>query len=396
MTISYHQVLITPLKNDNEYGIEVDVTDFLAAGGIGNVVQSIDAGNYDIGLYTYADLTLTLINYDGRFNNNTHAESMFYHTRDRAKVTVKFYDNAGAASIVFKGIINDEATTQNFTNETVQIRVLSRDSILRKTIVVGGLITDGMLFSNAIKALLNRSSITSVITYDASLISVALDYTVDVASVFSDKDTREVLDQLLSASGSVFRINSNDKMVVSPRTITDKDALALYGGGDPLQQDNILSIKSFNDGLQRTFNTFTVNGRTASDADYIIRYGSNIKEFTFDSITSTVTATAIATYLLGQFKAPKNELEVVVPVDVAKNAEILDPVTISFPKKFIGYKGTRVPIAGVAIAGADYTPYASGGIVINNNKVWKITAITQDTKNFQTILRLREDSIAST
>lgn len=393
MAISYHQVLITPLKNDTEYGVEVDVTDFLASGGIGNVAQTIDAGDYDIGLYTYADLTLTFINYDGRFNNNTQCESMFYHTRDRAKVTVKFYDTAGSTSIVFKGIINDEATTQNFTADTVQIRVLSRDSILRKTIVAGGLITDGMLFSNAIKALLSRSSIANVIDYDASLISVALDYPVDIASVFSDKDTREVLIELLNASGSIFRINSSDKMVVSPRTVNVKTALALYGGGDKLQQDNIYSIKSFNDGLQRTFNTFTVNGQTASDADYIVRYGSNIKEFTFDSITNTTTAAAIATYLLAQFKAPKNELEVLVPVDVAKNAEILDPVTIKFPRKFIGYKGARVPIAGVAIAGVDYAPYASGGIVINDNKIWKITSISQDTKSFQTTLRLREDSI---
>jgi hypothetical protein len=77
-------------------------------------------------------------------------------------------------------------------------------------------------------------------------------------------------------------------------------------------------------------------------------------------------------------------------VDTAKDVEILDPVTVSFVKKYIGYKGARVPIAGVAVAGTDTAPYNSGGIVFNSNKSWKVTAITQDTKNFLITLRLRE------
>lgn len=390
MSISYHQVLITPLKKENEYGTEVDVTDSLAFGGIGRVSQTIDAGNYDIGLYTYADLTLTFINYDGRFNNNFHSSSMFYYTRDRARVTVKFFDTAGIESAVFKGIINDEATRQDLRKDTVKIKVLSRDSILRKTKVAGGLITNGTLLSGAIKALLNRAVITNVITYDESLISVAIDYAIDDASVFSDKDTRTVLEELLNASGSVFRINNDDKMVVSPRAVTVKAALALYGGGDALQQDNIIEIKNFNDGLHRSYNTVTINEQTASSSFYIERYGSSIKSFSFDSITSTANAAQTAEHLLGEFQKPKNELEVIVPVDTAKDAEILDPVTVKFVKKAIPYKTNRVPIAGVAIAGSDYVPYSSGGIVIDDNKTWKITAISQDTKKFLATLRLRE------
>ena len=71
MTIAYSEILITPLNDENNYGNTFDATDYLKSGTIGNVSQTIDKGNYDIGLFTYADLNITLINFDGRFNDNT-------------------------------------------------------------------------------------------------------------------------------------------------------------------------------------------------------------------------------------------------------------------------------------------------------------------------------------
>ncbi len=384
---------------------------------MGNVSQTIDNGNYDIGVYTYADLVITLINYNGLFNDDTQSSSMFYFTRDRAKVRVEYQDQAGGTNIVFNGIINDEATLQDFAKDTIKIRVLSRDSILRKTKVAGGVISDGSSISTALQALLNRPAITNVMGYDASKISVGYDAVIDDATPFSEKDTRNVLESLLAASGSVFYIDSENDMVVATRAVnteallllengegailledditpigleTNNISLKLYGGGDPFQRDNIVSIKNYNTGLQRTFNTITVNDETATDDIYVDRYGIGLKTYSFDFITSTLTHLAIAEYYLGQFKAPKNELEVIVKADVAKNVGILDPVTVSFKPRHKSFNRHRVPLAGVAIAGSDYAPYIIGGLKINDNKNWKIIGISQDTKSFLTTLRLRE------
>ena len=390
MSISNIKVKVTPLKTELEYGDEIDITDYVLANTIGSVDEKIDSGNYDIGLYTYADLTITLANYDGRFNDDTYSSSIFYYTRDRALIVVEFYDTNNTTVALFKGLVNDEATTQDFNKDIVKLKVLSRDSILRKTNVPGGLINNGSTISSAISKILNRSNITNVLNYDNNLITVGIDSIIDDASVFSDTDTRSTLEKLLNASGSVFRINNNDTMVVSSRDPNIKPNLELFGGGNLLQENNIVNIDKFNDGLQRTFNSFVVNENVVKDDNFINRYGSNIKTYDFKFITSTNTSSVIAEYLLNQFKDPKNELEVTIPIDLSNNLEMLDPVVISFIKKTIGYNGNRVPIAGIAIAGKDLVPYSSNGIIIFSSKKWKIIGIKKDTKNFLATLRLRE------
>jgi hypothetical protein len=390
MTIAYSEILITPLNDEDNYGNTFDATDYLKSGTIGNVSQTIDKGNYDIGLFTYADLNITLINFDGRFNDNTKSSSMFYYTRDRALVEVNYYDNDNNKYLIFSGIINDEATQQDLINDTVKLKVLSRDSIIRKTKVSGGLIKNGDSFLQAINIILGQPKIQNVLNYNPSNITVGYNNVIDNAEQFTDQNTRTVLDALLNASGSVFRVDKNNNMIVSPRVVTSKPALELYGGGNLLQQNNIIKIQKFNDGLQRTFNTFVINKITSEDKGYIDRFGVDIKNYTFDFITQETTSQEIGAYLLNEFKDPKNEVEITVPTNTAKDSEILDPVTVSLKKNAIGWEDKRVPIAGVAIAGSDYVPYSSGGTIFNNNKNWKITGIIQDTKKLETTLRLRE------
>ncbi len=420
MSIAFYTILVTPLKTNTTYGTQVDISDFVIANNFKKIKQSIDSGSYDIGIYTYADLNLTLVNYDGRFNDETDSASMFYFTRDRAKVQVKYTNEAGSQTTIYDGLINDEATLQDFENDTVKIRVLSLDSIFRKVKVSGGLINDGSLFSDAIKALLNRPSITSILGYDATKISVGYDGSINDAVPFSEKDSREVLERLLNASGSVFYIDNSGDMVVKDRSVTtfslvytdltddlgvvleddqgdalqsatfSGELLELFGAGDPFQRDNITKIKNYNNGLQRTFNTVTVNEQTATDSTFVNRYGIGLKTYNFDFITNSATATAIAEYYVGQFKVPKPELEVFVKTDVANGINILDPVSIDYRKRHKSYKGNKIPLAGSSIAGSEKTPYIVGGIKITPNKTWKVIGIEYDTKTFLTALRLRQ------
>jgi len=392
MSIPQYTVFITPLKNDTEYSSTIyEATDLVKAAGITAIKQEIDSGNYDIGLYTYADLTITFINYSGKFNPETDSSSVFPHARDRAKVEVKFTDTDAATTVVFKGIVNDEGTFQDLQNQTIRFRVLSQDSILRKTKVAGGLLDNGMLFSVAIKNLLNRPAITAVLDYDAAKINVGLDKTIDDVTSFSNQDTQVVLEALLNASFSVFSIDSTNDMVVSDRDVKAGGALELFGGGDPGGRDNIISIRKFNDGLHRAFNTVTINDATATDETYVTRYGARIKKFTMAFITTGATEASIAATILAGFKVPKKELEVVVPVDTGKSVEVLDPVTVNFSKQYTQWKGqSRVPLAGSAIAGTDVVPASGGGVRIYPSTAWKVTGIAHNPKTFTSTLRLRE------
>lgn len=390
MSISSYQVFITPLKTNDTYGDAVDVSDFVIAGGVGKIKQSIDSGIFDIGLYTYADLSLRLVNYEGRFNDETFSTSMFYFTRDRAKVQIKYIDEAAGTNIVFDGLINDEATTQDFEKDEVKLRILSLDSIFRKVKVTGGTIADGNTTIQALTSLLNRPAITNVLGFDAGKISVGFNAVIDDATSFSEQDSRKVLEDLLNASGSVFYIDDTGDMVVSDREFLSGESTLELFSGDPAQRDNVTKLSKYNTGLQRTFNTITINGLTSTDNDFVERYGVTIKKYTFSFITNTATDTSIGDYILGQFKVPKAELEVVVKTDTAKDIGILFPVTVSFRKRHKGFDGNRIPLAGASVAGSSIAPFIEGGTKITPNKTWKVIGIIQDTKTFLTTLRLRE------
>ena len=135
MSVAFYTTLVTPLRTNDTYGDQVDISDQVIATKFGKIKQSIDSGNYDIGIYTYADLRLTVANFDGRFNDETDSASMFYFTRDRAKIQVKYTDDAGVQSTVYDGLINDEATLQDFEKDTVKSGLnLQTNSVWSSTI----------------------------------------------------------------------------------------------------------------------------------------------------------------------------------------------------------------------------------------------------------------------
>lgn len=315
--IRNYQVFITPLLTDTTYVTDaIDVTDYVRLNGIGNIKQQVDSGDYDIGLYTYADLSLKVVNFDGTFHDERRSGGIFFHSRDRAKVEIKFTNTTTTETIVFKGLINEEATREDFIKQEITFKVLSQDSILRKTPVKGGTIRNNQLISDGIRSILNRPTITSVLTFDSSKIDVQNDIVIDDASRFTDRTTREVLEQLMIASNSVFYIDSDNKMVVRDRAENSVTELELFGGGDPLVRDNIIKIGKFNSGLQRAFNTVIVNDQIAKDDDLVERFGARVKEVNLDFITNATNSTLIAEAILGTFGVPKEEMEVVVPIDV--------------------------------------------------------------------------------
>lgn len=390
MSIAQYSVYFTPLDELNTYGESVEVTDFVLERSLGKIKQQIDAGDFDIGIYTFSDMTLTMANYDGRFNDETDSASMFYFARDRAKVLITYTDESSNVNNIYEGIINDQATTQDLEKEQVKFRILSRDSIFSKLKVAGGLINDGMSASTAIKALLNRSSITSLLGYDVSKISVGYDAIIDNAAPFSDDDSRGVLIKLLNFSGSVFYIDASGDMVVQDRSVLGIASLNLYGGGDRFQRDNILKIKNYNNGNQRAFNSFKINNVTISDDNFIDRFGLRKKNYNFGFITTLSTETAIAAYYVAEFKAPKKELQVVVKTEIVSDITILAPVVVDYVNRHKGFNGAKIPVAGATIAGQDVVPYSIGGAKILASTNWKVIGIEHDLKKLETTLRLRE------
>lgn len=408
-----YRVYLTPLLNSdsNTYGTEIDVTDKIRSTGVGQIRRSIDSSDYDVGVFTFSDLELTAFNLNGYFNEND-TRSIFLSGRDRCKVRVEFMEYATVRdpltgtvlsetetlTVTFRGLINEEATRLDITNETIRFKVLSRDSVLRTTKVSGGVIANNDLFSTAMFEILNVPKITSVLTVLEANINPDLDLEIDDGAYFDDKGVKESLDELLFASNSCMLIDDAGVVTIRPRTpAEDVDALNLYSKNDIHYRENIIDITAYNTGKQRMFTSFVINDRETSNSVYVQAYGFRQKKVTLDFMTDTAKIDRIAARAVSEWKTPKLEVNVKVATQVARDLRLLDPVSVSHPFRLKPPPGTFLPIIGVTkIGDADQPlPYTYGSVEIPARIKFKVIEIEDNVEKFTSILKLRQAGTSS-
>ena len=392
--IRQYQVLITPLVEKDTYGTELDVTqnidlsDYIKQGGIGTIKQDVDNGDYDIGVFTYGSITMRALNLDGRFNDEMDWRSIFPYTRDKAKVLINFLNVDGDVLSSFKGLINEDGTRQDFLKNEVKFKVLSRDSVIRKTKVTGGRITNGSFFSTAIKNILNVPEITSVLNYDETKINVGLDLEIDDGTWFDNKTTKQALDALMVASSSVMVIENNT-MVVRTRQENSGSVFNFYGHGDLFGRENILNIKNFNTGVQRMFNSIVINGREVSDQTLIETYSLRQKTVDFGFLTDNTKKETVGRNILNEFKVPKIELEIETTTEIAKDLSFFDLVSIDYPYRVKPANDDPLPTYGVSRYGQAVYPFIQGNMKIRPALAFKVVGLEEKPKDYKTIVKLR-------
>ncbi len=389
-----YRVLFTPLISLNVYGSTVDVTkdvdltDWINS--LGTIKREIDNGDYDIGVFTFGDITLNAINFDRKFNGSHDAQSIFKFSRDRCKIEILFYEEDGTSSTRFKGLLNDDATREDIEKSTVRFKVLSLDSIFRQVKVPAGSIVDGDLFSTAIKKVLNVPEITSTLTYSASNVNVDLDIAIDVGEVFSNINAKSALDDLLLASNSILYVDNSDVIHVKARE-ESANVFELFGGGDLYGRENILKIKNKNNGMQRSFNSIKVNSDTiATNEAWVTEYGFRQKSISFSFITDLDKEELIANQILSEFHVPKDEFEIDVLTKDIQTIDLLDIVKIDYSYRAAAdHRDDLISMYGQAEYGISHYALTAGMTRILPKEKWKVTAIEELPKKMLTRLRLR-------
>jgi len=390
-TSKQYKIYLTPKTGQFTYGTEILISAEILYNGVKTMKKSIDSSDYEVGVYTYGDITLKMINKNGKYNDEKDRRSVFKYTRDLAKIRVVYSDNDGDVTR-FKGLINEEATKQDFENEEIQFRVLSNDSVIRTTKVSGGLIANGVMASSAIKSIINQAKITSVLNYNASNINVDIDFAVDDGSKFDNKNCRKALNDLLVATNSVLLIDSSDNMIVQSRSQSTVDILTLYGPYDQRQRQNIHNIKKFNHGRHRTFTAVKIGNIEVDDDGYVADYGYRQLKKTLDFVTDNETQSDIATRILNEFKEPFIELQIEVPTHIVKNANLLDSVSLNYPLRIKRIEDKFLPIVGLTKIGDTEMPlpYTFGDASIGPEVAFKIIEISENPTSFSTMLKLRQ------
>lgn len=398
-----YRVYFTPKSGTYAYGDELEVTDYVTLAGIGKVRSQIDADDYNIGVFTYDDLDLTCLNLNGIFNEESDNRSIFTFTRDQAKVRVVFNkittdEETGTTEedeIVFRGIINDEATKANAKNDEIKFKVLSRDSVIRKTKVPAGIITDGMTVSAAFLAIMNQSAITAVLSTAEADVNPDLDFVIDVGSEFDDKSCREALNDLLRSSNSVMLIDDDGVVTIKDRTEDEtRSPVNLYGPFDIHRRQNTSDLLDYNTGRQRMFNSVRVNDTVVGNTGYQIQFGFRQFEVDFAFVTEEDTQALIAENLLNEFKYPKLECKVEVPLSSVEGIQLLDRVSLDWPV-LIKPWNMFFPVVGITKIGesGQELPIRLGSIDISPNVKWKVIQIEEDPKKFTKTLKLRQAGV---
>lgn len=388
MTDKNYQVYMTPLIDPDNYGDEIDITDYIIAQNLKSIKKNTDSDDYVIGDYLLGTVDMTCVNYNGEFNEGD-PRSLFPFKRDHAKIKIDYYDDASTSSISFKGLVSDEGTSTN-DNDTAKIRVLALDSILRKVQVQSGVLSNGDFFSGAIKLLLNNTAITSVLTYDPAEIEVELDLAIDDVSPFNGISTWEAIKQLLIASNSVIYVD-NETVKVKTRQENTGEISYFYGPGDTLDRENMIKITGLNNGAHRIFNSVKINDTTYSDETSVDWFGLSRKAFTLDFITDSDKELSIAVNLVKQFRYPRQEFKLTCSTQLANQIAFFDTIGVSHPVQARPYRTTNMPLWDSAKydTATDVYPVDFGGTKIDSQLAFQIIQRTENPNRFETTLKLR-------
>jgi len=391
ITSKQYKIYLTPRTGEFTYGTEIEISAEIIFNGIKTMKKSIDSSDYEIGVYTYGDINLKIVNKNGKYSDELDNRSVFDFSRDLAKIRVDYSDNDGDITR-FKGLINEEATNQDLDKEEITFRVLSSDSIIRTTKVAGGLIANGVTASSAIKSILNQARITSVLNFSASNITVDQDFTIDVGSEFDNNNARKALNDLLVATNSVLIIDSSDNMIVQSRAEATISVLNLFGPYDEKMRENITGLKKYNTGKHRTFTSVKIGDVEENDNGFVLDFGYRQFFSNLPFITTDATKITIAKRILAEFKTPRIELEVSVPTHVAKNIDLLDPVSVNYPLRVKRITDKFLPTVGITSIGDTDMPLPKvfGDAAISSAVGFKVIEISENPVSFETSLKLRQ------
>lgn len=392
-----YKIFCTPKYDATHYGSEIDISDWVDQMNVGQIVRSIDSTDYDIGVYTYSDIQLICSNEDGYLSDNKDSRSIFQYSRDLAKIRIEF-DQDSNAPTRFIGLIVDEASRTDVENESVNLRVLGLDAVVRKSQIPQNTITNGMTAKNALLAILNTSDITAVLNVSTPNINPSNNISIDDGSKFDNKAKDEAINEILLATNSVMLIDSSNNVIVQSRADNPVNILYLYGKGNAQGRENIIGVKNYNVGIQRVFNSIVINDATeVHDSTSIAIYGLRQKKVTLDWLTNSTNQSSVGNALLAQFKYPKIELEVTVPTEIAYGYNLLDRVSIDYPL-FVHPTGPFLPVCGITVCNdpASPLPTIRGAVIIDPSIAFKIIEMTEDVKNFTTTLKIRQIGVSLT
>ncbi len=401
------RVYIKPFDDAGDYESSwTEVTEDVDSSGLGAIKQTLDNTEYDVGILKNANLQITLVNISGRYSDVGTAGSIFKFRRSASQVRITWeimplglvcgFFTCGNAYIseeitIFEGLLDDQALKQEVDDQNLTFSVLGKESILDEVECPFASLSAGDTFETIIFDCLNQTRITELLTVDASNIECSVDSVTDAIADLENKTVKEVLELILLYSNSVLYVVDN-VIYVKPRTATVDVKKTFYGQGARDGLENIIDISDYRSGLNRVFNFWTWQDTdlVSSDATSLQRYGVRKKEIKTTLITDNTKRGVILASLKDEFRNPKIELLLRVPIDYATIAlKVLDRIAIDYPNVAIPSSGD-IPLWDLAVWDSAVYPLETLPISIDASTNFKILSKDIDTSNHELVFYVRE------
>lgn len=379
-----YEVYISPLISPNKFGEEVRATDYLASNGLGNIEATIDNSDFAVGVFSYTFMGIKFLNYDNTLSAPEFSESIFSYKRDGSQVRVVF------GNYEFTGLISEASSKAD--DDTLDIKIISLESIIDKTSVPFGVFSDGIMASRAIEIILNRPIITNILNIESFNINLDLDFPIDNVIELFGLSSREAINTILALANSFLYVDVDRNIIIKSRTELGIIANQFFSSHDKLSREpTVLSIKNYNDGTQRAFNSFSIDNIREQDNDFIQEYGFRDKTISAPFLLSDPTKRTIANNLVEKYRVPKVEFEAYVKTVDIENLGLGDMVRVSY-SQLVGPPAGQETTAKYAIAKYGQKRYSrtAGSITINADRAWIIYGRRDIPERFISVLKLRE------
>lgn len=391
-----------------------EVTEDCTQDDLSDIREILDDDEYNVGLFKNSEFGLSLKNENGMYSDPTEPKSMFIYRRGNSLVRITWVqqDTAALAGmficgqqvipneeiILFTGLLNDDASATDIKDQIAHFKILGRESIFELVETPFASLANGQTCSQILQACLSVADITLLLTYVSGNIVPALDVVVDDVSTYMNSTIKDVLDDILKISGSVFYIK-NDVMHVTSRA-AGSNVATFYGQASPRGAESIMDLTQVKTGQEKVFNYWTWQNTAliSKDQDSIDQfgvkpYGGSISAdngLSFDAITNPVTQQSILDSYRDEFGQQKASLILLVPMTPTYLAiEHLDKVSIDYPTVYYASNDNAIPIYGISRYGQSNYPNGVWSLTINAIDEWKVMGRSIKTKNQQIEFTLR-------
>lgn len=178
-----------------------------------------------------------------------------------------------------------------------------------------------------------------------------------------------------------------------PIDLEDPFVKTFYGQGSENGIEDVQSLDSIRNGVNKTFNNWNWKDTAlnSNDATSITKYGTRTKELDAETTTTTTPRDTILDLLKDEYKLPRQEFLMTVPITYTNlELKITDIVRVDYPIVYRPVAGNNIPIYGVAIYGEARYPEGDFSFSIDSTTDQVILGRKINIKNQTITFKLRE------